>query len=215
MRGGLRPTLVDAAFFGSEVTHGLTGFKERCNLVVANRWDDKLADVTGRCIRGICSAGTRTLNGRARPLFSAGMRRKPRAEVLLVRIVVTKKPPLGFRADGFPGAFACCGEGLGLDERCRTSRARPNPIEERVRVNGRQGVHSERRHCGHVLHIRAGLGVEKRETAFASSHLALCSSSMLRATFWSADTLPSTMSSTSRTLSEVPPTEAFVLTESR
>ena len=44
------PTLVDAAFFGSEVTHGLTGFKERCDLVVANRWDDKLADVTGRCI---------------------------------------------------------------------------------------------------------------------------------------------------------------------
>lgn len=31
------PTLGDATFFGSEVTHDLEAFKERCDLIVANR----------------------------------------------------------------------------------------------------------------------------------------------------------------------------------
>lgn len=32
-------------FFGSEVTRDLEGFKSRCDLIVANRWSDDLADV--------------------------------------------------------------------------------------------------------------------------------------------------------------------------
>lgn len=39
------PTLDDAEFFGSEVTHNLATFKERCSVIVANRWSDELADV--------------------------------------------------------------------------------------------------------------------------------------------------------------------------
>lgn len=39
------PTLGDATFFGSEVTHDLEAFKERCDLIVANRWSDELSDV--------------------------------------------------------------------------------------------------------------------------------------------------------------------------
>ena len=39
------PTLDDAEFFGSEVTHDLEGFKQRCDVIVANRWSEKLADV--------------------------------------------------------------------------------------------------------------------------------------------------------------------------
>lgn len=39
------PTLDDATFFGSEVTHDLEAFKERCDLIVANRWSDELSDV--------------------------------------------------------------------------------------------------------------------------------------------------------------------------
>lgn len=42
------PTLDDATFFGSEVTHDLAAFKERCDLIVANRWSDELADVAGK-----------------------------------------------------------------------------------------------------------------------------------------------------------------------
>ena len=42
------PTLEDAAFFGSEVTHDLAAFKERCDLIVANRWSDELSDVAGK-----------------------------------------------------------------------------------------------------------------------------------------------------------------------
>lgn len=42
------PTLDDASFFGSEVTHDLEAFKERCDLIVANRWSDKLSDVAGK-----------------------------------------------------------------------------------------------------------------------------------------------------------------------
>ena len=42
------PTLDAPDFFGSEVTHDLEGFKGRCDLIVANRWDDELADVAGK-----------------------------------------------------------------------------------------------------------------------------------------------------------------------
>lgn len=42
------PTLADPTFFGSEVTHDLAAFKERCDLIVANRWSDELADVAGK-----------------------------------------------------------------------------------------------------------------------------------------------------------------------
>ena len=39
------PTLGDSEFYGSEVTHDLDSFKSRCDLIVANRWSDELADV--------------------------------------------------------------------------------------------------------------------------------------------------------------------------
>ena len=42
------PTLADATFFGSEVTHDLEAFKKSCDLIVANRWSDELADVVGK-----------------------------------------------------------------------------------------------------------------------------------------------------------------------
>ena len=42
------PTLNDQTFFGSEVTHSLTDFKQRSTLILANRWNDELKDVSGR-----------------------------------------------------------------------------------------------------------------------------------------------------------------------
>lgn len=39
------PTLDASAFFGSEVTHDLEAFKAGCDVIVANRWSDELADV--------------------------------------------------------------------------------------------------------------------------------------------------------------------------
>ena len=42
------PTLDDATFFGSEVMHDLTAFKERCDLIIANRWSDELSDVSDK-----------------------------------------------------------------------------------------------------------------------------------------------------------------------
>ena len=42
------PTLDEPAFFGSEVTHDLEEFKSRCDLILANRWSDELADVAGK-----------------------------------------------------------------------------------------------------------------------------------------------------------------------
>ena len=48
------PTLDDPTFFGSEVTHDLAAFKGRCDLIVANRWSDELADVAGKvCTRDL------------------------------------------------------------------------------------------------------------------------------------------------------------------
>ena len=42
------PTLDDETFFGSEVTRDLAVFKKRCDLIIANRWSDELADVAGK-----------------------------------------------------------------------------------------------------------------------------------------------------------------------
>lgn len=42
------PTLNEAEFFGSPVTHNLAQFKERCDVIVANRWADELSDVSGK-----------------------------------------------------------------------------------------------------------------------------------------------------------------------
>lgn len=42
------PTLDAPEFFGSEVTHDLASFKSRCDLIVANRWSDELADAAGK-----------------------------------------------------------------------------------------------------------------------------------------------------------------------
>ena len=39
------PTLDEPEFFGSEVTHDLAAFKAKCDVIVANRWSDELADV--------------------------------------------------------------------------------------------------------------------------------------------------------------------------
>lgn len=42
------PTLGDGDFFGSEVTHDLDAFKQRADVIVANRWNDELSDVAGK-----------------------------------------------------------------------------------------------------------------------------------------------------------------------
>lgn len=39
------PTLDEPTFFGSEVTHDLESFKQRCTVIIANRWAKELADV--------------------------------------------------------------------------------------------------------------------------------------------------------------------------
>ena len=42
------PTLDARDFFNSEVTHDLASFKRRCDVIVANRWSDDLADVVDK-----------------------------------------------------------------------------------------------------------------------------------------------------------------------
>ena len=42
------PTLDSASFFGSEVTQDLAAFKSRCSIIVANRWNDELSDVSDK-----------------------------------------------------------------------------------------------------------------------------------------------------------------------
>ena len=42
------PTLDDAEFFGSPVTHDLDAFKDEATVIVANRWNDELDDVTDK-----------------------------------------------------------------------------------------------------------------------------------------------------------------------
>lgn len=39
------PTYRGEDFFGSEVTGDLEAFKERCDVIIANRWSEDLADV--------------------------------------------------------------------------------------------------------------------------------------------------------------------------
>lgn len=48
------PTLDTPEFFGSEVTHDLEAFKAGCDVIVANRWNDELADVADKvCTRDL------------------------------------------------------------------------------------------------------------------------------------------------------------------
>ena len=42
------PTLDDAEFFGSEVTHDLESFKAKCDVIIANRWSEDLDDVADK-----------------------------------------------------------------------------------------------------------------------------------------------------------------------
>ena len=42
------PTLDAPEFFGREVTHDLAAFKGKCDVIVANRWSDRLADAAGK-----------------------------------------------------------------------------------------------------------------------------------------------------------------------
>ena len=42
------PTLDASEFFGSEVTHDLEAFKGGCDVIVAYRWSDELADVSDK-----------------------------------------------------------------------------------------------------------------------------------------------------------------------
>ena len=42
------PTLDAPEFFGFEVTHNLEAFKAGCDMIVANRWSDELADVSDK-----------------------------------------------------------------------------------------------------------------------------------------------------------------------
>ena len=42
------PTLGAPEFFGSEVTHDLTAFKQRCDVIVVNRWSDDQSDVAAK-----------------------------------------------------------------------------------------------------------------------------------------------------------------------
>lgn len=53
------PTLDAPEFFGSEVTHDPEAFKAGCDVIVANRWSDELADVADRCTQRVCLRGTR------------------------------------------------------------------------------------------------------------------------------------------------------------
>jgi UDPglucose 6-dehydrogenase len=42
------PTLDDPEFFGSEVTHNLEDFKRRSDVILANRWNSELSDVSSK-----------------------------------------------------------------------------------------------------------------------------------------------------------------------
>ena len=42
------PTLDAPEFFGSEVTHDLEAFKAGCDVIVADRWSDELADAADK-----------------------------------------------------------------------------------------------------------------------------------------------------------------------
>ena len=42
------PTLDAPDFFGSEVAHDLETFKGGCDVIIANRWSEELADVADK-----------------------------------------------------------------------------------------------------------------------------------------------------------------------
>lgn len=42
------PTFDNSDFFGSEVTHDLESFKQRCDVIIANRWNNELTDVADK-----------------------------------------------------------------------------------------------------------------------------------------------------------------------
>ncbi len=42
------PTLDAPDFFGSEVMHDLEAFKGECDVLIANRWGEELADVADK-----------------------------------------------------------------------------------------------------------------------------------------------------------------------
>ena len=42
------PTLDSPEFFRSEVAHDLEAFKAGCDVIIANRWSDELADVADK-----------------------------------------------------------------------------------------------------------------------------------------------------------------------
>lgn len=42
------PTLDAPEFFGSKVTHDLEAFKAKCDVIVADRWSDELADASDK-----------------------------------------------------------------------------------------------------------------------------------------------------------------------
>ncbi len=42
------PTLDAPEFYGSEVTHDLERFKAECDVIIANRWNEDLADVADK-----------------------------------------------------------------------------------------------------------------------------------------------------------------------
>lgn len=46
------PALDAPEFFGSKVTHDLEAFKAGCDVIVANRWSDELADVADKVHTG-------------------------------------------------------------------------------------------------------------------------------------------------------------------
>lgn len=66
------PTLDAPESFGSEVTHDPEAFKTGCDVIVANRWSDDLADVADKVY--------------ARDLLIRGTRGEGRPATLIIRI---------------------------------------------------------------------------------------------------------------------------------
>ena len=51
------PTPNAPEFFGSEVSRDLEAFKAGCDVIVANRWSDELADVLDKVYTRVCLSG--------------------------------------------------------------------------------------------------------------------------------------------------------------
>lgn len=89
------PRLDAPEFFGSEVTRGLASFKARCDVIVASRWSDELADVAGK-------ARTRDLLKRdsAVPASAVGCAFRDRFRVAARCVALrTGEPPRSRRQD--------------------------------------------------------------------------------------------------------------------